>query len=66
MAASDAQKKATSRYKAKHYKRVPLELSKEYYDNKLKPAAEAAEESVNGYIKKAIDMRIDSEKDQAE
>lgn len=66
MPTSDAQKKATLKYKAKHYKRVPLELSKEYYDTKLKPAADAAEESVNGYIKKAIDMRIDSENDQAD
>ena len=61
MTYTEAQKRANDKYRKKHYKRIPLDVSKEYYDNQLKPAADAAEESVNGYIKKAIDMRIDQE-----
>ena len=49
------------KYAKKNLKRIPLDVSKDYYDTKLKPAADNAGESVNGYIKKSIDMRIDSE-----
>ena len=41
-------------------KRIPLDVSKEKYDQ-IKAAAEKSNESVNGYIKKSIDMRMDSE-----
>lgn len=41
-------------------KRIPFNVQKDYYD-KLKSAADNAGESVNGYIKKAVDMRMDSE-----
>lgn len=42
-------------------KRVPLDVSKEKY-REIKDAADAVNESVNGYIKKAIDLRITSKK----
>lgn len=61
MAYSEARKKASIKYAKEHLKRIPLDVSKDYYDNRLKPAADNAGESVNGYIKKSIDMRIDSE-----
>lgn len=41
-------------------KRIPLDVPKEKYEQ-IKAAAEAVNESVNGYIKKAIDERIERE-----
>ena len=41
-------------------KRIPLDVPKDKYEE-IKAAADAAGEKVNGYIKKAIDMRIESE-----
>lgn len=43
-------------------KRIPLDVQKEKYDQ-IKAAADNVNESVNGYIKKAIDMRMESESD---
>lgn len=56
---SEAQKKATEKYRQANYKRIPLDVPKEKYDQ-IKAAADAAGESVNGYIKKAVDARIES------
>lgn len=50
------------RYNAKNIKRVPLDMQKAYYNDILKPAADRAGETVNGFIKKAIAIRIDLEK----
>lgn len=58
MAPSEAQKKATAKYKEKNLKRIPLDVQKETYE-KIKAASEKAGESVNGYIKKAIDERME-------
>lgn len=44
-------------YKKEKLKRVPLELPIEKY-NEVKSAADNASESVNGYIKKAIEQRM--------
>lgn len=41
------------------YKRVPLDLKKDKYED-VKRAAESVGESVNGYIKSAIDRRLQS------
>ena len=49
------------KYKAEHYKRVPLNLTHDKY-NEVKAAAESNNESVNGYIKKAIDLRLENDK----
>ena len=46
-------------YAKEKLKRVPLDLKHEEY-NKLKAAADTVGESVNGYIKTAIQRRIDS------
>lgn len=48
-------------YAKQKYKRVPLDVTLEKYEE-IKRASETAGETVNGYIKKAIDMRMDSEK----
>ena len=39
-------------------KRIPLDVQKEKYEE-IKAAATAAGESVNGYIKKAVDERME-------
>lgn len=60
MALTDAQKKANLKYRKESIKRVPLDMKKEKYDE-IKAAADTSGEKVNGYIKKAIDMRMESE-----
>ena len=45
-------------YAKKNLKRIPLDVQKEKYEE-IKAAAEASGESVNGYIKKAIDERME-------
>lgn len=52
-------------YAKKKLKRIPLDVQKEKYDE-IKAAATAAGESVNGYIKKAIDDRMERETGTAE
>lgn len=49
------------KYAKNHYKRVPLDLTFDKYDE-IKHAAEKSGESVNGYIKVAIDQRLNKEK----
>lgn len=44
-------------YAKKKLKRIPLDVQKEKYEE-IQIAATAAGESVNGYIKKAIDARL--------
>ena len=44
-------------YAKTNLKRIPLDVRKEKYEE-IKAAAEKAGETVNGYIKKAIDQRI--------
>ena len=58
MTYSASQKKATDKYKSAHYKRIPLDVPIEFYD-KVKAAADAAGQSVNGYIKSAIEEKIE-------
>ena len=57
MPPTDAQKRATAKYKKKKLKRIPLDVQKEKYEE-IKTAAAASGETVNGYIKKAIDERM--------
>ena len=61
MTVSDAQKRASLKYAKEKLHRIPLSVKHADYD-RIKAAAEAADESVSGYIKKAIVMRMDSEK----
>lgn len=50
------------RYQKEKLKRVPLDLTKEKYQE-LKEAASRAGSSVNGFIKAAIDEKIEREKE---
>ena len=61
MATSEAHKKATMKYAKEKLKRIPLDVQIDDY-NRIKAAATAAGESVNGYIKRAVNTRIESEK----
>lgn len=45
-------------YAKNKLKRIPLDVQKEKYEE-IKVAATAAGESVNGYIKKAVDERME-------
>lgn len=54
---TDAQKEATTRYKKKNLKRIPLEVTFEQYDT-IKDVAEKLDLSVNGFIKTAITEKL--------
>ena len=58
MTLTDAQKQARYNYARKNLKRIPLDVQKEKYEQ-IKAAAVRNGESVNGYIKKAIDERFE-------
>ena len=60
MPLTESQKKANTKYREKSIKRIPLDVQKEKYEE-IKMAAEAAGESVNGYIKKAVDRRMEQD-----
>ena len=45
-------------YAKNKLRRIPLDVQKEKYEE-IKAAATAAGESVNGYIKKAVDQRME-------
>lgn len=57
MPLTENQKQARYDYAKKALKRIPLDVQKEKYEE-IKTAALIAGESVNGYIKKAIDERM--------
>ena len=51
-------------YAKKNLKRIPLDVTKEKYED-IATAAKSAGESINGYIKKAVDDRMEREKPQS-
>lgn len=55
---SDQRKEYLYDYQKTKLKRIPLDVQKEKYEE-IKAAADHAGESVNGYIKKAIDERME-------
>lgn len=54
---TEGQKQSMYNYAKKTLKRIPLDVRKEKYED-IKAAADSAGESVNHYIKKAIDERM--------
>lgn len=58
---SKAQQRATAKYVRNNYDDIKVRVQKGKRDA-IKAAAGAAGESVNGYIKKAIDLRMESGK----
>ena len=61
MSNSESKTKYNINYAKQNLKRIPLDVQKTQY-NEIKAAAGVAGESVNGYIKKAIDLRMESGK----
>lgn len=57
MALTEQRKESMYKYAKNNLKRIPLDVQKEKYEE-IKTAATAAGESVNGYIKEAINQRI--------
>lgn len=53
-------KEYNKNYAKNRLKRIPLDVQKEKYEE-IKNAADDAGETVNGYIKKSIDMRLSSD-----
>ena len=54
---TESRGKSSIAYAKKALKRIPLDVQKEKYEE-IKAAADRAGETVNGYIKSAIDQRI--------
>ena len=48
-------------YKKAHYKRVSLDLRKDFYEKHLQPAAKSKRMSMNSYIKEAIEEKLERE-----
>ena len=57
---TEKQKQTRYEYAKKNLKRIPLDVQKDKYEE-IKAASEKACESINGYIKKAIDERMERE-----
>ncbi len=57
MTLSEKRKASMYKYAKENLKRIPLDVTKDKYQE-IKAASERAGESVNGYIKKAIDDRL--------
>ena len=60
MTLTEQRKESMYKYAKAKLKRIPLDVQKEKYDE-IKEAATAAGESVNGYIKRAVDERMERE-----
>lgn len=58
MSEQNAKAKYDMNYAKAKIKRIPLDVQKEKYEE-IKAAAQAAGESVNGYIKKAVNQRME-------
>lgn len=58
MGNSESKTEYNIKYAKEKLKRIPLDVQKEKYEE-IKSAAERSGESVNGYIKKAIDERME-------
>lgn len=57
MPLTEKQKQTRYKYAKENLKRIPLDVQKEKYEE-IAEAAASKGESVNGYIKKAIDARL--------
>lgn len=60
MAVSEAQVKATQKYKAKAYKRIPLDVRIEEYEA-IKNYTQKTGESINGFIRRIIKENIEKD-----
>lgn len=56
---SDAQRRATAKYKEKAYKRVPFDVPNAFYNDMIKPAVDQAGTSLNKFLKEAVTEKIE-------
>lgn len=63
MSLTEQRKDYLYEYQKTKLKRIPLDVTKEKYEE-IKEAADNAGESVNGYIKKAIDDRMERDNNE--
>ena len=56
---TESQKRSSLKYAKEKLKRIPLDVQLSKYEE-IRSTAESVNESVNGFIKKAVDDRIDS------
>jgi len=61
MPSNEKKKQYDKQYRREKLHRIPLTVQNAKYDE-IKAAADRAHESVAGYIRKATDLRIESEK----
>lgn len=61
MPITESQRKAAYDYKKKNIKRVPLDMQRTEYEKLFQEAAKAGL-TVNGYIKEAINEKIERDK----
>ncbi len=61
MATNESKAQYDMQYAKEKLKRIPLDVQKEKYEE-IKQVADRLNESVNGYIKKAIDERMERDK----
>lgn len=60
MALTEAQRRANDKYIKENYQKLSISYPKEYCET-VKAAAKSAGESLAGYVKKAIDTRMEAE-----
>lgn len=53
--------KYNNNYNKENYKQLGFRVRKDYYNEILAPIVQASGESLNSYIKKAVDQRIERE-----
>ena len=58
MAITEKRKDSMMEYAKKNLKRVPLDVQKEHYE-RIKTHAEGRGETVNGFIKRAVDSQME-------
>jgi len=63
MALTEAQRRANDKYIKENYQKLSISYPKEYCET-VKAAAKSAGESLAGYVKKAIDNRMEAESPQ--
>ncbi len=61
----EKKKQYSMEYAKQKYKRIPLDVTIEKYEE-IKTASQEAGETINGYIKQAIDRRLESSSDLKE
>ena len=59
----EKKKRYSREYAKQNYKRIPLDVTLSKYEE-IKNASEEAGETVNGYIKKAVDTRLEHDSEQ--